>query len=176
MGGGTGAEIAELIHELALLSVRGAATKRRLLDAKQRARLAPSFAAAFVKEGRPGFLLVADIARTLAIQGELTVSQIAGITGRPLATASRLVDGLETAGLVRRRENPGDARSKLVGLTGEGEKVVSRLRAEATAPLVGRLQRLTPAERRSLERLLAKLAAPEAAAGGGGVAGGGEGL
>jgi DNA-binding MarR family transcriptional regulator len=75
-----------------------------------------------------------------------------------LATASRFIDGLETAGLVARRENPDDARSKLVGLTGEGEKVVSQLRAEASAPLVERLARLTPAERRSLERLLAKLA------------------
>jgi hypothetical protein len=35
---------------------------------------------------------------------------------------------------------------------------VSQLRAEASAPLVERLARLTPAERRSLERLLAKLA------------------
>ena len=173
MSGENSAGIAELIYELALLGVRRGAGGRRLLDARQRARLAPSFAAAFVKEGRPGFLLIADIARTLAIKGELTVSQIAGMTGRPLATASRLVDGLVTAGLVRRRENPEDARSKLVGLTAEGEKVVSHLRAEASAPLVERLNRLTAAERRSLERLLAKLAAPEAAAGG---TGGGEAL
>jgi DNA-binding MarR family transcriptional regulator len=166
--GDNGTGIAELIHELALLGVRGGAGRRRLLDARQRARLAPSFAAAFVREGRPGFLLIADIARTLAIRGELTVSQIAGMTGRPLATASRLVDGLEAAGLVRRRENPDDARSRLVGLTVEGEKVVSQLRAEASAPLVQRLKRLTAGERRSLERLLAKLAAPEAVAGGSG--------
>jgi DNA-binding MarR family transcriptional regulator len=158
MAGETDANIAELIYELALAGVRGAANQRRVLDARQRVRLAPSFTSMFVREGRPGFLLIADIARTLAIQGELTVSQVAAITGRPLATASRFIDGLETAGLVTRRENPDDARSKLVGLTGEGEKVVSQLRAEASAPLVERLARLTPAERRSLERLLAKLA------------------
>jgi DNA-binding MarR family transcriptional regulator len=158
MAGETDANIAELIYELALAGVRGAANQRRVLDARQRVRLAPSFTSMFVREGRPGFLLIADIARTLAIQGELTVSQVAAITGRPLATASRFIDGLETAGLVARRENPDDARSKLVGLTGEGEKVVSQLRAEASAPLVERLARLTPAERRSLERLLAKLA------------------
>jgi DNA-binding MarR family transcriptional regulator len=164
MAGETDANIAELIYELALAGVRGAANRRRVLDARQRVRLAPSFTSMFVKEGRPGFLLIADIARTLAIKGELTVSQIAALTGRPLATASRFVDGLETAGLVKRRENPDDARSRLVGLTGEGEKVVSQLRTEASAPLVERLARLTPVERRTLERLLAKVAAREGGA------------
>jgi DNA-binding MarR family transcriptional regulator len=164
--GGHDSDIAELIHELALLGVRDAVRRRKALDAWQRVRLAPSLTATFVKEGRPGFLLFADIARTLAIKGELTVSQIAAITGRTLATASRLVNGLEAAGLVTRRENPDDARSKLIGLTAEGERVVSQLRAAASARLRGRLDRLTPGERRTLGRLLSKLTAPGAAAGG----------
>jgi DNA-binding MarR family transcriptional regulator len=153
--------IAELINELALLGVRRLSPKRRLLDAKQKMRLIPSFTTSLVKDGRPGFLLVADIARTLAIKGDLTISEIAEITGRPLGTASRFVDALEAAGLVRRSQNPVDGRSKLVGLTDAGQRVVSELRAEAGAPLVRRLERLTSAERRSLERLLTKLAAPD---------------
>jgi DNA-binding MarR family transcriptional regulator len=158
---GTDPDIVELVNELALLGARSLAGRGRLLDAKRKIRLVPTVAASLVKEGRPGFLFVADVARSLAIRGELTISEIAEITGRPLGTTSRFVDGLEAAGLVRRSQNPSDGRSRLVGLTDAGRVVVAELLQEAGAPLRKRLERLSPAERRTLGRLLAKLAAPE---------------
>ena len=157
----TDRRIAELISELALLGVRRLSSRRRLLDSRRRWRLIPPLAASALKNGSPGLLLVADIARTLDIEGRLTISEIAEITGRPLGTASRFVSALESAGLVSRTRNPADGRSKLVGLTEQGQRVVTYLRAEARAPLVARLERLTPSERRSLERLLTKLASPD---------------
>jgi DNA-binding MarR family transcriptional regulator len=159
----TGENIAELINELALLGVRSLTRRKRILETKQRLRLVGPFMSFFLKEGRPGFLFVVDIARSLDVKGELTISEVAEITGRPLATVSRFVEALEDGGMVRRTQNPEDGRSKLVGLTEAGQKLVSDLRAEARAPLMEKLQKLTPAERRTLERLLGKLAAPEAA-------------
>jgi DNA-binding MarR family transcriptional regulator len=157
----TNQEIIELINELALLGARSLAGNPRLLDARQKMRLVPTVAASLFREGRPGFLLVFDIARTLAMRGELTISEIGEITGRPLGTTSRFVDGLEAAGLVLRNPNPLDGRSKLVSLTEPGRTAVAAIREEAGIPLVRRLERLSTAERRSLARLLAKLAAPE---------------
>ncbi len=157
----TDGKIAELINELALLGVRRLSRRRRLLDARLRWRLIPPLAASALKNDPPGVLLVADIARTLYREGELTVSEIAEITGRPLGTASRFVGALESAGLVSRTRNPADGRSKLVALTEQGQRVVAELRAEIRAPLVARLERLTPSERRTLERLLTKLASPD---------------
>jgi DNA-binding MarR family transcriptional regulator len=155
-------EIIEHVNELALLGARALANNTRLLGARQKLRLASTVAGSLLKEGRPGFLLVADIARCLALRGELTISEIAGITGRSLGTASRFVDGLEAAGLVRRSQNPVDGRSKLVALTESGLVAVADIREQASQPIAARLERLSSAERRSLARLLAKLAAPEA--------------
>ncbi len=165
----TDREIIEHVNELALLGARSLSSNTRLLDARQKLRLAPAVATSLMKEGRPGFLLVADIARSLALKGELTISEIAAITGRPLGTTSRFVDALEAAGLVKRGPNPVDGRSKLVALTDSGRVAVNEIREQAGAPLGRRLQRLTQAERRSLALMLAKLAAPEVGEEGGGL-------
>jgi len=153
--------IVEHVHGLALLGARRVVQARKLLSGGQKLRLFPSMAASLTKEGRPGFLLLFDITRTLSLDGDMTISEIADAVGRPLSTASRLVDGLEAAGLVGRHENPADGRSTLVGLTETGRVVVAELRLEAAAPLVERLTRLTARERKTLERLLGRLAAPD---------------
>lgn len=157
----TDRDIVESINELALLAASNVAGRGPVLDVKQKLRLVPTLGAALLREGRPGVLLMTYIARTLDLRGELTISELARIIGRPLATTSRFVDGLETAGLVRRTPNPADGRSKLVSLTDAGRAASAELRQQAQAPLTTRLRLLTPAERRTLARLLAKLAGPE---------------
>ena len=153
--------IVEHINGLALLGVRRIIGARGVLKGAKKMRLLPFFATTFAKEGRPGFLLVADAARTLNLRGEMTISEIAAATGRTLSTTSRLIDGLEAAGVVKRTENPADGRSMLVSLTDSGRKIVSEVRVEAAGPLLERLERLSLRERRTLARLLTKLATGE---------------
>jgi DNA-binding MarR family transcriptional regulator len=154
-------KIVEHVNGLALLGARRIIATRGALKGAQKVRLLPFVAGSLAKEGRPGFLLIFDVTRTLALEGEMTISEIAAATGRPLSTASRLVDGLEGAGLVRRTGNPADGRSMLVGLTDNGRKLVSEVKEQAAGPLLKRLERLSARERRTLERLLGKLAATE---------------
>lgn len=156
-------KIVEHINGLALLAARRVIASRGVLTKAQQLRMAPTFMAMFVKEGRPGFLLVFDVTRTLALEGDLTISEIADRTGRTLSTASRLVDALEAAGLVTRTDNPADGRSRLVGLTEAGREAVVEMRGVAAAPLMERLERLSVDERQVLERILEKLAAPRPA-------------
>jgi DNA-binding MarR family transcriptional regulator len=115
-------------------------------------------------------LAVTRLARRLRQQvaGDVTSSQVSALAtverlGTPtlgeLAASeqvqppsmTRMVVGLETAGLVVRREDDTDRRIVRVALTAEGRRTVQRSRSLRTAYLVRRLRRLTDAERASLE-------------------------
>ena len=72
--------------------------------------------------------------------------------------ASRLLDRMEKAGLIRREANPEDGRSQLVSITVEGralQKRMWRVYGAAIARHVG--GRLQPAEAAELARLLRRL-------------------
>ena len=121
-------------------------------------------------------LAVTRLARKLRQQvaGPLTPSQMSA-----LATAERLgcptlgelaaseqvqppsmtkmVVGLEAAGLVARREDDTDRRVVRVALTPEGRRTVQRSRSLRTAYLVRQLKRLSDAERASLEGVVGLL-------------------
>jgi DNA-binding MarR family transcriptional regulator len=55
--------------------------------------------------------------------GPMGVTELAATLGMPLTTTSDVVRRLEARGLVTRRTNPGDARSTLLELTTEGDRV-----------------------------------------------------
>ena len=61
--------------------------------------------------------------RTLAYQGEATVSQVADTLKIGLPTASQLVDRLVQAGLAERAEDPSDRRRILVRLSKKGQQL-----------------------------------------------------
>jgi DNA-binding MarR family transcriptional regulator len=72
--------------------------------------------------------------------------------------ASRLIDRMEKAGLVKREAHPEDGRGQLVAITSEGramQKRMWRVYGPAIAEHVG--DKLRPAEATELARLLAKL-------------------
>jgi DNA-binding MarR family transcriptional regulator len=73
-------------------------------------------------------------------------------------TTKRL-DRLEAAGLVERRPDPGDRRGTLVRLTRKGKTLIDRAVARHIVNEEALLRVLTPAEQRSLDRLLRKLLA-----------------
>src|SRR5919198_5735144 len=57
----------------------------------------------------------------IALVGPLTVAQIARTMGLTRQSVQRLVDELESAGLVRRTSHPESRRARLVALTDAGE-------------------------------------------------------
>ena len=72
--------------------------------------------------------------------------------------ASRLIDRMETAGLVERQPHPADGRGQLVAITAEGramQKRIWKIYGPAIAEHVGK--KLRPAEATELARLLQKL-------------------
>jgi DNA-binding MarR family transcriptional regulator len=74
------------------------------------------------------------------------------------SNATGIVDQLERRGLVRRTTPPEDRRKRVVVPTDDGRAVVSGLR-EAIASTAGLFDRLTPADRSELRRILEVLAA-----------------
>jgi DNA-binding MarR family transcriptional regulator len=65
---------------------------------------------------------------------ESSPSQLVTLLGTDTAGVSRLLDRLETKGLIRRRKHPDDRRSVVIELTGQGYTLVPRL-----PPIFGRI-------------------------------------
>ncbi len=104
------------------------------------------------------------VLRQLQFRGPCTVSDIAQRMGVTNAAASQVLDRLVDQGLVVRRENPADRRSKSVVLTPYGRHVLAQATQWHQAWLRELLGRFSPAEaqvlRQALEILDAHLAAP----------------
>jgi len=59
--------------------------------------------------------------------GPCTVSELVRVFGSKHSTMTSLLDRLEKRGLLERKDNPGDKRSFLVGLTAKGRKAAARV-------------------------------------------------
>jgi DNA-binding MarR family transcriptional regulator len=85
-----------------------------------------------------------------------TVDRLRGVLGMTSSGTVRLVDRLEAAGQVRR--GPGsDARSTSLTLTAAGRRAARRIIAARGVVLEDALAVLSPAERRTLERLASRV-------------------
>lgn len=73
------------------------------------------------------------------------------------STITRIVDRLESAGLVRREADPDDRRVQRVVLTGQGRKTRDRARAAHERSIERRMGALDPDEQRQLLALLTRL-------------------
>jgi DNA-binding MarR family transcriptional regulator len=81
---------------------------------------------------RPGELSYAQFGLLfglLAAGGELSASELAGCADVSPGTATQMLDGLATAGLVARRRSELDRRSVLVSLTPRGHDLVAERKA-----------------------------------------------
>jgi DNA-binding MarR family transcriptional regulator len=85
----------------------------------------------------------------VGVRGSIRLTELAGELGMPLTTASDIVRRLEQRRLVRRRQNPDDARSWLFELSATGDRewrrgwgalqrIDERLRAELADELATR--------------------------------------
>ena len=90
---------------------------------------------------------------TLLNRGRLTVSAIAAILGISQPTATRLIEGLEKRGLVRRGER--DGRQVPVTLTRSGRSAAKMLQGKRAAAVAELTASLGPEDRETLGRLVA---------------------
>lgn len=84
--------------------------------------------------------------------GPIGIGALAASEGVTAPTMSRLVDGLEREGFVRRELDPGDARGVLVRATPNGTKALTKGRARRVRMLAGALARLSPDELAAIAR------------------------
>jgi len=84
-------------------------------------------------------------------EGELTPGRIAENEHVTPPSINRTLGGLEEAGWIRRRPDPGDARRVLVSMTDAGTALVGETRRLRTAWFTQRLAELSADDRRALE-------------------------
>lgn len=73
------------------------------------------------KDVRPSYGYVLLAARDSSITG----NEVAALMGITKQAASKLIDAMETAGYVRRREHPEDGRSKHIELSARGQRLLA---------------------------------------------------
>jgi DNA-binding MarR family transcriptional regulator len=78
--------------------------------------------------------------------GPIGIGALAAAEGVAAPTMTRLVDGLERDGLVRRRPDPTDARGVLVEATATGKRILTKGRTQRVRALASGLAELTSEE------------------------------
>jgi DNA-binding MarR family transcriptional regulator len=78
--------------------------------------------------------------------GPIGIGALAAAEGVAAPTMTRLVDGLERDGLVRRRPDPADARGVLVEPTATGKRILTKGRRQRVRTLAEGLAGLTSEE------------------------------
>jgi DNA-binding MarR family transcriptional regulator len=84
--------------------------------------------------------------------GPLAIGALAAAEGVAAPTMTRLVDGLEHDGYVRRRRDPADARGVLVEATPAGKRILTRGRAQRVQTLAAGLAALSDDELAAIGR------------------------
>jgi DNA-binding MarR family transcriptional regulator len=114
---------------------------------------------AFAAAGSSGYL--SRLLASLADQGAASQAELGRRTGIDPSDVVAAVHELESRGFVTRQRDPHDARRNVVTLTARGRRELARLDA-VVADIQDRfLAPLSATERRTLQKLLGKLAAAE---------------
>ncbi len=95
----------------------------------------------------------------LTFGGPLALGALARAEGVRPPTMSRLVDGLERAGLARRSADPADARGLRIAATAKGRALLLAGRARRLRRLATAAHTLVPAQRKHVAAALPALAA-----------------
>ncbi len=99
----------------------------------------------------------------LVSRGPMPLNELAGVLYVDKSTASRVVDGLERKGWVRRGRHPVDRRALLLEATAEGEAVCQDIRSDLLQDCKTLLGDFAPEVRESLTHLIDRLARAAAA-------------
>lgn len=89
---------------------------------------------------------------TIELHGPITPGALAAHEQIRKPTTTRIVGSLSELGLIERTPDPLDGRVAWVQITGEGRKLLQRVRHRNDAYLSARLKRLTPEELETLGR------------------------
>ena len=84
--------------------------------------------------------------------GPVTLGDLASVERVQPPTITRMVDGLEEAGLVSRRLDASDRRVTRVRLTAQGRRLLDQVRTRKTAYLARALRDVAPEDREVLAR------------------------
>ena len=91
-------------------------------------------------------------------EDEPTIKQVAALLGRSVSATGRLLDQLVRRGLVRRREDEHDRRSKRVAVTAQGLAFIATLEQHRAGAQFAVMQHLTPEEQADVMRAMLLLA------------------
>jgi DNA-binding MarR family transcriptional regulator len=94
---------------------------------------------------------------TVERHGPLTPSELADVENVKRPTVTRILRSLTEDQLVQRTPDPGDGRSALISVTGQGRERLRRLRGRKNAYLARRMKDLDAEEIAALERAAAIL-------------------
>ena len=94
----------------------------------------------------------------VAQRGPLTMNELAALLWLDKSTASRVVDGLEGGGHLRRIPNPADGRSVLLEATAQGRTLRGRIEQDRIEEEKALLADFDPEVRQATARLIARLA------------------
>jgi DNA-binding MarR family transcriptional regulator len=94
---------------------------------------------------------------TVERHGPLTPSELAEVERIKRPTATRILRGLDEAGLVDRTPDPADGRSSLVSVNAAGRERLRRLRGRKNAFLARRMRELPVEDLQALDRAAAIL-------------------
>jgi DNA-binding MarR family transcriptional regulator len=95
----------------------------------------------------------------LEADARLGLRELARAAGVSPPTATRMLDGLETRGLVTRERCTADRRAVRLALTAAGREAVTTVRERMLARRRALFAQLAPAERRAAAEVLARLTA-----------------
>jgi DNA-binding MarR family transcriptional regulator len=94
---------------------------------------------------------------TLWVHGALSQSEIARVTLQDAPTVSRMLARMERNGWLRRQPDPNDARSSVVQLTSQGQRLREVLPPKLVRHFRAYLRKVPEAQQQQLLRLLREL-------------------
>lgn len=93
----------------------------------------------------------------LVFGGDRTIAELAEAEQVKSPTMTRIVDGLEAAGLAARSPHPQDARAVLVRATARGRRLMEKGRSNRVAVIAALLDPMSAADLDAVERAVAAL-------------------
>ena len=91
-------------------------------------------------------------------EGELSIKQVSEILGRSVSATSRLLDQLVERGMVSRREDDLDRRSKRIAITEKGRTLIATLEQRRADAQIAVMEYFSAEEQAEINRAMALLA------------------
>ena len=109
------------------------------------------------RAGIPPSSVTWRVLHTLEVMGSISTGTLSRVEGTRPTTTTDIVERLERDGLVTRRRDPDDARSRLIEITDEGRDYCRRCELSVGESVVPALKELTDEERSVLIQALPAL-------------------